>query len=222
MMYDESSLIPISGLQHVLFCPRQCALIHVEQQWEENRFTAEGRVLHERVDRGDSSDKGKIRITYSLQIHSLSLGLSGIADVVEFHPSSENKNSFIPFPVEYKRGKPKKDLTDKVQLCAQAMCLEEMLCVPVPAGALFYGQPRRREDVVFDEYLRNETRKAAESFHRLVDSGITPQPVYEKKKCDSCSFLEKCMPLVIGKKRSALKWLEKAVFEGGKNFEEAS
>lgn len=221
-MFDESSLLPLSGVKQISFCPRRCALIHLEQMWEENFFTADGRIMHERVDRGDSSEKGIIKVLYSLQISSFALGLSGIADVVEFHPGESLKKVSVPFPVEYKRGKPQKEFFDKIQLCAQAMCLEEMLCVSVPAGALFYGQPRRREDVVFDENLRNETRKAAESFHRLIDSGITPPPVYEKKKCDSCSFLEKCMPLVIGKKRSALKWLEKAVFDGGENFEEAS
>jgi len=139
--YSENEYLSLSALQHILFCERQCALIHVEQLWVENRFTAEGRVMHERVDRGDRAGRGKIRIEYSLPLKSAKLGLTGKADVVEFHLSGKAENGWIPFPVEYKRGKPKKNDSDKVQLCAQALCLEEMLDTEVEQGLSFTGKP---------------------------------------------------------------------------------
>ncbi len=208
--YSENEYFSLSALQHFLFCKRQCALIHVEQLWVENLFTAEGRVMHERVDRGDQSDLGKIRIEYGLPLKSSALGLTGKADVVEFHLNSALKDKWVPFPVEYKRGKPKKDDSDKVQLCAQAVCLEEMLETTVEKGALFYGKTRRRLDVVFDETLREITRKTSDAFHEMMASGITPKPRYEKK-CDACSFFTVCMPKTIGKKRKVSSWLIKIV-----------
>nr|WP_320193633.1 CRISPR-associated protein Cas4 [uncultured Desulfobacter sp.] len=209
-VYQEKDYLPLSALQHILFCPRQCALIHIEQLWEENLFTAQGRIMHERVDRGDQADKGKIKIEYGLPLKSARLGITGKADVVEFHRTDACLQKWVPFPVEYKRGKPKKDLSDKVQLCAQAMCLEEMLDIDIPSGALFYGKTRRRLEVEFDEKLRQKTTEAAEQLHAMFESGITPPPEYAKK-CDTCSFISQCMPKAIEKKRTVAAWLNRMV-----------
>lgn len=200
-MYGEDDLLPVSGLQHLLFCERQCALIHVEQLWTENRLTAEGRILHERVHREDRQTRGRIRLEYSMSLRSLRLGLIGKADVVEFHRTEDASGKWAPFPVEYKRGKPKKDNSDKVQLCAQAMCLEEMLQTAVPVGALFYGKTRHRLDVDFDADLRSETEDTARRFHELFETGVTPKAVYSKK-CESCSMKSLCLPKTVNKKVS--------------------
>lgn len=207
-LYIEDELLPLSALQHLIFCKRQCALIHIEQLWVENKFTAEGRILHERVDRGDQSDRGRMKVEYSLPLKSSVLGITGKADVVEFHLKEGAEKIWIPFPVEYKRGKPKKNLSDKVQLCAQALCLEEMLDIRVETGALFYGKIRRRLDVIFDDNLRGFTIKTAEELHDMISLGITPLPHYEKK-CDTCSFLNLCLPRTIGKKRNVVSWIKK-------------
>lgn len=196
-MFSEDDLLPISALQHLLFCERQCALIHIEQVWEENRLTAEGRNLHERVHRQESESRPGIRIARGLRLRSLRLGLVGMADVVEFHMNSQISDLGSPpgqpFPVEYKRGQPKPDHCDEVQLCAQALCLEEMLGVAIPAGALFYGTTRRRQDVAFDDPLRTLTVKTTERLHALIGMGFTPGPVYGPK-CEHCSLLNVCMP----------------------------
>ncbi len=147
MSYAEDDLIPISALQHLIFCERQCALIHVEQAWDENRFTAEGRIMHERVHEAGEDSRGTVRVARGLSLRSLRLGLIGKADVVEFHRVERGR--WRPFPVEHKRGKPKPDESDKVQLCAQALCLEEMLGAEVPSGAIFYGRTRHRLEVAF-------------------------------------------------------------------------
>jgi len=213
MMYSEDELIPLSALQHLIFCERQCALIHVEQAWVENLFTAEGRIMHERVDTGNKESRGKVRIEYGMPLRSLRMGLIGKADVVEFHFLKEKvslKDKWQPFPVEYKRGKPKKDDCDKVQLCAQALCLEEMLETEISEGALFYGRTRRRQDVKFSKALRQETEDAAKRAHELINAGKTPKPVYSKK-CESCSFVELCLPKTIGKNRSVNRYLQNAV-----------
>ena len=211
MTYTEDDLLPLSGLQHLLFCERQCALIHIEQVWAENRFTAEGRIMHERVHEEGKESRGDVRIEFSMPLRSLRLGLIAKADVVEFHRDKEHPDDvWRPFPVEYKRGKPKKGNYDKVQLCGQAMCLEEMLDVEIPAGALFYGKTRRRQDVVFDSVLRRETDDAAKRFHELVASEVTPKPVYSKK-CDNCSMYDLCMPKTVEKARSINNYLKDAV-----------
>jgi len=206
--YTEEDLIPISALQHLMFCRRQCALIHVEQMWDENLFTAEGRIMHERVHEADKESRGDVRIERGASLRSLRLGLIGKADVVEFHRVEGDK--WLPFPVEYKRGKPKVDESDKVQLCAQAMCLEEMLNVTIPAGAIFYGKTRRRLDVSLDGELRQETEKAAQAVHELLASGKTPDPVFSKK-CKSCSLINHCLPRSIQKKPSVKSYLAKAI-----------
>lgn len=206
MNYSEDDLIQLSSLQHFMFCERQCALIHIEQLWSENIFTAEGRVMHDRVDTANRESRGDVRIDYSVPLRSLRLGLIGKADVVEFHKQGDK---WIPFPVEYKRGKPKMDDCDKVQLCAQAMCLEEMLNVEIAEGALFYGRTHRREEVVFEDKLKLETTEAAKKVHELIDSGITPKAEYSKK-CKKCSLLSLCMPKV---SRKASNYLMKVMEE---------
>jgi len=213
-MFSEDELIPLSALQHLLFCERQCALIHIEQAWAENRFTAEGRIMHERVDETGRESRGRVRTVNGLLLRSLRFGLSGKADAVEFHREGEDGSGdasvWRPFPVEYKRGKPKQNDCDLVQLCAQALCLEEMLGVAVPEGALYYGKPRRRLAVVFDDVLREKTKEAARRLHELISSGRTPQARYEKK-CESCSMLSVCMPKVTGAHRSVQRYMAKAL-----------
>ena len=212
-LYGEDDLVMISALQHLLFCPRQCALIHIEQQWAENRFTTEGRILHEKVDTAGTESRGRIRTVFGLPLRSFRYGLSGRADAVEFHLENDeaaNTPFWRPFPVEYKRGKPKNNDVDLVQLCAQALCLEEMLACTVPEGAIYYGKPRRRLAVVFDDALREKTREAARGLHELVASGHTPQARYEKK-CDSCSLFSVCMPKVTGASRSVRGYIAKAI-----------
>jgi CRISPR-associated exonuclease Cas4 len=214
-MYSEDELLPISALQHLVFCPRQCALIHIEQVWTENLFTAEGRGLHEKVHEAEAESREGVRIVRGLRLRSLELGLVGQADVVEFHedaggvtvPSLVGRHK--PFPVEYKRGKPKIDVCDEVQLCAQAMCLEEMLSASIPRGALFYGRPRRRKEVEFTEALRQQTRDTAGQLHELFRSRQTPKAAYSKK-CESCSLLERCMPKITGIKKNIRHYLSQA------------
>jgi CRISPR-associated exonuclease Cas4 len=203
-MFDEADLLPLSALQHYAYCPRQCALIHVEQQWSENRFTAEGRAQHDRVDRPEHEIRDGVRLEYAVPLRSLRLGLIGKADVIEFYPSEEAQHFKsqisdlkLPvrvLPVEHKRGKPKPDHCDWVQLCAQALCLEEMLGVEIPAGAIFYGQPRRRQQVEFTPELRAETEETARKLHELIQGGKTPPPDYDEKKCSACSLMDICMP----------------------------
>ncbi len=205
-MFDEDDLIPISALQHYLFCARQCALIHLEQAWAENRLTAEGRIMHERAHETQTVSRGAVRIERGVALRSLELGLVGKADVVEFHKTG--KGSWQPFPVEYKRGRPKIEDWDRVQLCAQALCLEEMLGVEVLRGAIFYGMPRRRQEVAFDSTLRSSTARTAQEVRRLLEHGITPAPEY-RKRCDHCSMIDLCLPRVIGRGRSVVSYLHK-------------
>lgn len=208
--YSEDDLLPLSALQHLLFCERQCALIHIEQVWAENLFTAEGRILHERADSGERQSRNAVRIETAVPLRSLRLGLSGKADVVEYHRDGEG--NWQPFPVEYKRGKPKAANWDQVQLCAQAICLEEMLHCTVLEGALFYGKNRRRQEVSFDETLRRETAEAAARLHELIRSGVTPPARYEKK-CDSCSLVQFCLPKVAGRGKSVGRYLARELAE---------
>ena len=207
-MFVEEDLLPISALQHLAFCERQWALIYLEQQWTENRFTAEGRVLHERADEQETESRQDLRIARGLRIHSLRLGLVGIADVVEFTRLAEGEADtrrpsgvvlrgvsglWQPMPVEYKRGRPKPDVTDEVQLCAQALCLEEMLATIVDRGAIFYGRPRRRTEVVFDDDLRRTTEELCARLHQMYRKGLTPTVAFSRK-CDNCSLLDACQP----------------------------
>jgi len=210
-MYTDEALLPISALQHLQYCERQCALIHIEKVWAENVLTAEGRVLHDRVDGGGHETRGNVRTVYSLRLRSLRLGLTGQADVVEFRKQSDGV--WQPFPVEYKRGQPKFNNCDRVQLCAQVLCLEEMKGVSIEAGALFYGETRHRLDVAFDDELRAKTEALCARLHAFIEAGVTPAAVYEKGKCDRCSLLGACLPNSAGAGKSARKWLARQIDE---------
>lgn len=191
MTYNDEDLIQLSAIQHYAFCRRQCALIHIEQVWIENYFTADGRQMHEKAHEETIENRKDIRIERGIPLRSTFYGLSGKADVIEYH-KSENKK-WIPFPVEYKRGKPKMDDCDKVQICAQTLCLEEMMKINILNGALYYGKTKHRYDIVFDDVLRQETIKIINEVRAFIEERITPKPNYSKK-CDSCSLLEMCMP----------------------------
>jgi CRISPR-associated exonuclease Cas4 len=195
----EDTLIPLSALQHYLFCARQCALIHVEQSWAEDGATAEGRLLHERTDAGKPDRCRGVRVLRSLTIRSFILGVTGKADVVEMHGTR-------PYPVEYKRGRPKTHRADEVQLCAQAICLEEMFSVSVPEGALFYGETRRRMVVVFDAGLRALTEQVAADTRRMISTQKTPPPIYTPA-CEKCSMQEICRPQRLEKPPRVANWL---------------
>lgn len=210
-MYSEDDFLQLSALQHFVFCLRQCALIHIEQAWDENLLTAEGGIMHERCHEEESQTRDGMRIERGLRIFSRRLGLVGMADVVEFSKPQVGGKA-APFPIEYKHGKPKSDNCDKVQLCAQAICLEEMMGVPVPCGAIFYGKTRHRLDVVFDTALRQETEDAACRLHEFIRLGLTPKPEYSKK-CESCSLIAVCMPKILGQNYSVNKYLKEAVQE---------
>jgi len=204
-MFTEDDLLPLSGLQHLAFCERQWALIHIEGAWAENRLTVEGRHLHERVHEAGDETRDGVRIARGVRLRSLRLGLVGQADVVEFHTTPDGERVF---PVEYKRGRPKPDRCDEVQLCAQAMCLEEMLNTDIPDGAIFYGQPRRRHAVAFDDTLRAEVERLAERMQALFRAGVTPPAQYEPK-CRNCSLVEVCLPKSAGAGKSARRYLDR-------------
>lgn len=210
MGYLDDDLVMISALSHYSYCPRRCALIHIEQVWTENQFTAEGRIMHERVHEAGNESRGTVRIGRGLPLRSSRLGLVGVADVVEFR--KVEKCPWQPYPVEYKRGKPKPDHSDVVQLCAQALCLEEMLSVTVSDGAMFYGRTKRRLDVVFHEDLRRTTEKTVADTRQLILSGITPPPEYSRK-CESCSIKRECMPKTIGKHLSVSTYVRKLILD---------
>ncbi len=195
--------IYLSRLQHYLFCPRQFALIELEDIWIENQFTAEGQVLHQRVDQPDKQKRGAIRTAWALRLANEDLGIEGVADVVEYHKQADGTE--IPYPIEYKRGKPKTHRADEVQLCAQALCLEKMQGVTVPEGALFYGEVRRRHPVVFDDILRNLTLQTILACRTIVQTKNTPKAQYNAKKCTACSLIDQCHPKNFGK--SAAVWL---------------
>lgn len=234
--FTEDDLLPLSALQHLLFCERRAALVHVEGIWAENPFTVDGRHLNERAEGPDYETHGDIRVARGLSLRSLRLGLSGKADVVEFHPVAEALSGpnppergsghmgvalpgvsghWRPFPVEYKRGRLRHEEGYEVQLCAQALCLEEMLNVEVPAGALFYGKTHRRLEVEFDSNLRNETESAAGRLHQLVRSGETPPARYDKK-CESCSLIDLCLPTALTARRSVRRYLLSAFVDIGR------
>ncbi len=192
--------LPLSALQHYAYCPRQFALIHVDQQWAENRFTAEGQVLHRRANSGEAETRNDLHVARSVRLVSDRLRFCGVADVVEFHRAEEagcelpdRSGRWQPYPVEYKRGHSKADDWDRVQLCAQAMALEEMLGVAVHEGAIFYGKPRRRERVSIGETLRETTIRMADEVHALYASGYLPAPE-PGPKCDHCSLRGICLP----------------------------
>jgi CRISPR-associated exonuclease Cas4 len=214
-MFSEDDLIPISALQHYVFCPRQWGLIHIEQAWSENRFTAEGRILHDKTHEAETENRPDLRIVRGLRLCSYRLGLTGQADVVEFHRTDkgikleQTEGFWRPVPVEYKRGKPKIDICDEVQICAQAMCLEEMLKTIIESGFIFYGRPRRRQQVDFTDTLRKQTEDIIEELHKLIAERVTPRAKYGRK-CKSCSLFELCMPEITGINKDIEHYLSKA------------
>lgn len=204
--YSDDDLLQLSGIQHFAFCRRQWALIHIEQQWQENLLTFRGRELHERADDPFLAEaRGTVVITRAMPIISRQLGLYGVADVVEFYQDEVGiaikgrAGLWRPHPVEYKLGQPKPDDRDQVQLCAQAICLEEMLGVSINAGALFYGRTRRRQQVDFDAALRERVFTLAAEMHELFQGGFTPPAEYSSA-CKSCSLIEICLPAPKAKK----------------------
>ncbi|MTJ82826.1 MAG: CRISPR-associated protein Cas4 [Telmatospirillum sp.] len=194
--------IPLSALQHAVYCLRQAALIHLERLWEENRFTAEGHVLHISADKmGERKARG-VRRVMALPLSARSLGIAGTADLVEFHKGGDETQT--AYPVEYKRGKAKLHRADEVQLCAQALCLEEMTGRPVPEGALYYAETKRRVVVSFDEALRVLTRDTIADLRRLFASRETPPPVSHTDRCRACSLVDLCRPKAVA--RPARQW----------------
>ena len=218
MIYPEEDFLQLSGLQHFKFCRRQWALIHIENQWAENFRTTDGAILHENAHNGDFTEsRGNLIITRDMRIFSRTLGVSGACDVLEFHrgengiPLKGKKGLWQPYPVEYKRGRPKETSMDALQLCGQAMCLEEMLCCSIPEGALFYGEPRRRTVVFFTPELRETVRRDSDEMHQLYHRGHTPK-AKPSKSCSACSLKELCLPQLV-RRESVQTYLRRAMEE---------
>jgi CRISPR-associated exonuclease Cas4 len=207
---NDEELIPISALQHVLFCERQYALIHLEQLWEENRFTAEGRVLHERVDEVRHESRKDSRVEFGLSVRSLQNGLIGKCDLVEFE-ERENEIYKKIIPVEFKRGRSKADDYDLVQLCAQALCLEEMFSLQIGLGQIYYLQEHRRTTVTITETLREKTLGLVDMITEIRKSGVTPAASYKKEKCDRCSLVDKCMPKILKRRGSINQYVTEQI-----------
>jgi len=198
-MNSEDDLLQISSLQHAMFCERQYALIHLEQVWEENRFTAEGRVLHERVDAEHHESRRLFKQEYGMAVRSLQNGLIGKCDLVELWYAKDGSIEKVS-PVEFKRGRKKVDDTDLVQLCAQVLCLEEMFNKAIEGGQFYYLQEHRRAVVTVDASLREKTIALIEQIMKIREAGKTIAAKYEKRKCDNCSIVDVCMPKITGSK----------------------
>lgn len=216
--YREEEFLMLSGLQHYIFCKRQWALIHLEQQWNENYLTTDGNIMHEKAHDGSSFEKRKnILISRGMPICSYELGISGICDVVEFHKDDQGitlygqNNKYKVYPVEYKRGTIKESDADVLQVVAQALCLEEMLYCEIDEGYLYYGEMRRRVSIVIDDEKKKRAREMIEEMHRLYQSKHTPK-VKATKACKACSLVGICMPQITNQK-SARKYIEKALKE---------
>lgn len=199
--------IPISAIQHAVYCLRQAALIHLERLWAENRLTAEGQILHLASGEAGSRKVRGVRRVSALHLASRRLGIAGVADLVEFHAA--RSGSETPYPVEIKRGKPKLHRADEAQLCAQALCLEEMTGTPVPEGALFYAETRRRTVVPFDTELRDLTEATIRNLRDVFDGRRTPPARYKAALCKACSLIELCRPKLVSK--PVLSWRERAL-----------
>lgn len=206
MSWPEEDWLQLSGLQHFAFCRRQWALIHIENQWAENYRTVDGQLMHERVHDQEFRESRGDRLTVrGLAIHSAELGISGQCDAVEFFkdpagvPLRGREGLWLPYPVEYKRGTPKEHGADELQLCAQAMCLEEMLCCSVPEGALYYGEPRRRTAIRFTSELRGQVQDSLAEMHELYQRRYTPK-VKPSKACNACSLKDLCLPKLMSRK----------------------
>lgn len=205
MQYEEDDMLMLSGIQHFRFCPRQWALIHIEQQWDDNRLTIEGQILHKHVDDPFYRQKCGDQITLrAVNIASRELGLYGISDAIELLPSPSLEDTILhpKYPgrwrqvaVEYKHGRPKKDEVDEVQLAAQTMCLEEMYAIHIPYGVFFYGELRHRIEVAITDELRNIVRQCARDMHEIFSKAVIPKAKYERH-CDKCSLKEICMPTI--------------------------
>lgn len=215
-MYNEDEYILLSGIQHFMFCRRQWALIHIEQQWEENFRTVDGEIMHRNVhDSGFHEKRGEAIITRAMAVSSARLGISGECDAVEFKKAKGGINIFgvegeyIVIPIEYKRGEPKKDESDIMQLTAQAMCLEEMLCCEITFGYMYYGETKHRLKVIFDDALRERTENAIIEMHKLYDRKYTPK-VKRTKACNACSLKNICLPVICGK-LSASEYVRKTL-----------
>ena len=218
MEYREDDFLMLSGIQHFIFCRRQWALIHIEQQWKENEHTIVGELLHKKAhDPYLAEKRGDVMISRALPVYSRSMGVSGECDIVEFHRAEDgiglhgHRGLFRVFPVEYKKGGPKESEADILQLTAQAMCLEEMLCCSVPEGALYYGKTRRRTPVRFSPELRRQVQSAAEEMHQLFRRGHTPK-ARPGKFCGACSLKELCLPQLI-RRESVSDYLNRAMEE---------
>ena len=218
MSYAENDYLMISGIQHFMFCRRQWALIHIEQQWQENRLTAEGEVIHQNAHKDDFIEKRSgILVTRGLRVASPTLGITGQCDVVEFLSSEEgvplhgHRGLWQAVPVEYKRGKDKEDDSDIFQLCAEALCLEEMLHCRIPYGFLYYHEIRRRRKIDLDEDIRSSVKSALREMHELFHRGRTPK-VKISKKCQSCSLKGLCLPKLC-RVQSVRGYMEKALGE---------
>jgi len=218
--YTQDDLLPLSGIQHFLFCRRQWALIHIEQQWKENALTAEGRIMHKRADDPFFTETRKGVITArSVPVASYRLGLSGICDVVEFTSSPDGiqlpgrDGYFLVAPIEYKRGKEKRDHSDETQLCAQAMCLEEMLSTSIPRGYLYYGETRHRVEIDLTTELRALVKDMADEMHNYFSRGYTPR-VKTSKACRSCSLADVCLPVLQEKVVAASKYIKQQIENG--------
>ena len=212
--YKEEDFLMLSGIQHFAFCQRQWAMIHIEQQWEENYYTVDGKIMHTNAHEKEFVEKrGNVLITRGLAIHSRELGISGTCDVVEFHKQEQGvflpqyEANYVPIPVEYKRGKPKEHQADELQLCAQAMCLEEMLVCEIPKGYLYYGETKKRQEVYFSKELREKVIEYFTKMHELFQKQYTPK-VKKTKRCQSCSLKNLCLP-VIEKTVSVKTYLKK-------------
>lgn len=198
--YNEEDFLSLSGIQHFEFCRRQWALIHIEQQWEDNLRTVEGEILHKNAHDGYSAEKrGNVIISRGMAIFSRILGANGVCDIVEFYRDDKGielfgrDGKYKVYPVEYKRGEPKESDADVLQLTAQAMCLEEMLCCEIAEGALFYGETRRRLKIVFDDSLRQRVKNIFYEMHQMYDRRYTPK-VKPSKSCNACSLMDICIP----------------------------
>lgn len=218
MSYSEAEFLQLSGLQHFKFCRRQWALIHIEQQWAENFRTVDGMLMHQNAHDSDLREsRGDLFITRGVSVFSPTLGVSGQCDVLEYHrgttgvPIRGKEGLWQPYPVEYKRGSPREDTGDTLQLCGQAMCLEEMLCCDIPEGALYYGKIRRRVEVPFTKELRDQVRELLAQMHDLYRRGYTPK-VKPSKSCNACSLKELCLPKLM-KSRSVAAYLKDAMEE---------
>jgi CRISPR-associated exonuclease Cas4 len=216
--YNEDEYIQLSGIQHFTYCRRRFALIYIEQLWVENYLTADGRFMHDRAHNDKITEKrGDVITMRAIKIASSSLGLSGECDVVEFHssengvPLSKRDGLWLPYPVEYKRGSGISEEADSMQLCAQAICLEEMLGCEIDSGALFYGENRRRTPVDFSAELRNAVKTAADEMHELIGRGYTPK-VRTGKKCGRCSLADMCLP-ELNEKKSPLEYINERLSE---------